>query len=588
VKELSQEARTVLAVVLSMAVIVVWGFFFRPKPLEHPPEPAGAQKTKAPGGASTSSATPAGSATTGRQTSGSAAAASAEPASAPAAPAPPPMAGTKAETLVVESKLYRVELSNQGASARNWQLVQYKDDLGKALNLVHPAVSEQSGKWPLMLAIADAQQQEKANGALYRMEPASGTLQAPTEVNFEWSDGHLAVSKRLKFAQDYIVTLESSVTLDGKPVPHGVAWQGGFGDITAFNAAGQVKVVYSRGGSLTDIATKKAGQSEDGTKPATVTGLSDFAGIMDQYFAAAFLPEGGSGVSLEDWKYDRQITNEGKTETEEVPEVAVGVPDANPMKLRLFVGPKAIAVLEKVHPPLTDLVTFGTFGIIARPLFDFLLWIHRYVANYGWAIVLMTLAINTVLFPLKYRSFHQQIKMQKVMPEIKQIQDRYKKYSMRDPRKQEMNKEVMAVYSREGVNPIGSCLPMVIQMPIWFALYRMLDVAIELRQAPWLGWIHDLSAKDPYYLLPILMTITMYYMQKLTPMTTADPAQQRMMNFMPLFMGFLFFRLASGLVLYILTSNIVATTQQWFLYRVMPEARPDTGKKKGASDKKGK
>ena len=582
-KELSQEARTVLAVVLSMLVIVVWGYFFRPKPLEHPPEPAGAQKTAAPANKGSSGTIPAGGAAPASQPAPTAAAAHEQPAVAPA-----PVAGTTVETLVVESKLYRVQLTNQGASARSWQLVEYKDDLGKALDLVHPAVSEQSGKWPLMLALPDTQQQEKVNGAIYQMTPASGTIQAPAEVEFQWSDGHLAVSKRLKFAADYIVLLETSVTLDGKPVPHAVAWQGGFGDITAFNAAGQVKVVYSRGGSLTDIATKKTGQSEDGTKPATVGGLSDFAGIMDQYFAAAFLPEGGSGVSLEDWKYNRQITNEGKTETEEVPEVAVGVPDANPMKMRLFVGPKAIAVLEKVHPPLTDLVTFGTFGIIARPLFDFLLWIHRYVANYGWAIVLMTLAINTVLFPLKYRSFHQQIKMQKVMPEIKQIQDRYKKYSMRDPRKQDMNKEVMAVYSREGVNPIGSCLPMVIQMPIWFALYRMLDVAIELRQAPWLGWIHDLSAKDPYYLLPILMTITMYYMQKLTPMTTADPAQQRMMNFMPLFMGFLFFRLASGLVLYILTSNIVATTQQWFLYRVMPEAKPDTGKKKGASEKKGK
>jgi len=583
VKELSQEARTVLAVVLSMLVIVVWAYFFRPKPMEHPPEPASAQKT-APA-ATSATANPA---TPERKAPGTQSIAKDTAASAAAAPAPPPVAGAKVETLVVESKLYRVELSNQGASVRSWQLVQYKDDLGKALDLVHPAVSEQSGKWPLMLAISDAEQQKEVNGALYQMTPASGTIHVPAEVDFEWSDGHLAVSKRLKFAEDYIVALETSVTLDGKAMTHSVAWMGGFGDITAFNAAGQVRVVYSRGGSLTDIATKKAGESDDGTKPAAIAGQSDFAGIMDQYFAAAFLPEGGSGVSMEDWKYLRQITNEGKTETEEVPEIAVGVPEAHPLKMRLFVGPKAIAVLDKVNPPLTDLVTFGMFGIIARPLFDFLLWIYRYVANYGWAIVIMTLVINMVLFPLKFRSFHQQIKMQKVMPEIKQIQDRYKKYSMRDPRKQDMNKEVMAVYSREGVNPIGSCLPMIVQMPVLFALYRMLDVAIELRQAPWIWWIHDLSARDPYYLIPIVMTISMYFMQKLTPMTTADPAQQRMMNFMPLFMGFLFFRLASGLNLYMLTSNVVATGQQWFLYRVMPEAKPDTGKKKGASEKKGK
>lgn len=582
-KELSQEARTVLAIVLSMLVIVVWGYFFRPKPLEHPVEPPGAQKTAAPPAAASQGTTLPGVAASGTGPSAPAA-----KGSAPETHAPAPLAASAVESLVVESKLYRVELSNQGASARSWQLVQYKDDVGKALDLVHPAVSQQSGKWPLMLALADSQQETSANSALYQMTPAAGTVQAPAEVEFAWSDGHLAVSKRLKFAVDYVVSIETSVTLDGKPVPHSIAWQGGFGDITAFAAADQVKVVYSRGGSLTDIAAKKTGQSDDPAKPATVSGLSDFAGLMDHYFAAAFLPGGASGVSLEDWRYDREITTEGKKETESVPEIAVGVPGENPLKLRLFVGPKALAVLESVQPPLTDLVTFGTFGIIARPLFDFLLWIHRYVANYGWAIVLMTIAINMVLFPLKWRSFHQQIKMQRVMPEIKQIQDRYKKYSMRDPRKQEMNKEVMAVYSREGVNPVGGCLPMIIQMPIWFALYRMLDVAIELRQAPWVLWLHDLSARDPYYILPILMCITMYLMQKLTPMTTADPAQQRMMNFMPLFMGLLFFKMASGLVLYILTSNVVATIQQWFLYRVMPEAKPETGKKKGAAEKKGK
>ena len=584
-KELSQEARTVLAITLSMLVIVVWGYFYAPKPSGKPGEPPGAQKTAAPSSAATQGTPPAGAAPSKPGARAPAAAAS-------ASQAPPPAARAAAApgSLIVESNFYRVVLSNQGASVRSWQLVQYKDDIGKPLDLIHAPVAEQSGKWPLMLVLDDAQAQAAANSALYEMTPSSGILHAPAQVEFAWSDGHLAVTKRLTFAADYIISIESSVTLDGKPLPHSIAWRGGFGDVTAFAAADQVKVVYSRGGSLTDIAAKKAGDSDNPDRPVTLPGTSDFAGIMDRYFAAAFLPDGQSGVSLQHWKYDREIIVEGKKDTEPVAEVAASAPldPSNSLRLRLFVGPKAVGVLERVQPPLTGLVTFGTFGIVARPLFDFLLWIHRYVPNFGWAIVIMTIAINMVLFPLKYRSFHQQLKMQKVMPEIKQIQDRYKKYSMRDPRKQEMNKEVMAVYSREGVNPVGSCLPMIIQMPIWFALYRMLDVAIELRQAPWMFWLHDLSARDPYYVLPILMTITMYLMQKLTPMTTADPAQQRMMNFMPLFMGFLFFKLASGLVLYILTSNVVATAQQWFLYRVMPEAKPDTGKKKGAPEKKGR
>ncbi len=582
-KEYSQEARTVAAIVLSMLVIVVWGYFFRPKLPSQSPEQPGAQKP-----AASSPAPPQGAAPPTSAAGGTASFAASAASSAPVTAAPAPRAASGVESLVVENKFYHVELSNQGASARSWKLVQYKDDLGKSLDLIHPAVSEQSGRWPLMLVLDDPQLENKINGALYDMTPASGHLQAPADVSFAWSDGRVSVNKRLKFGADYVISVETSVTVDGKTIPHFVAWRGGFGDVTAFAAADQVKVVYSRGGSLTDIAAKKAGDSKEQEKPAVVTGSSDFAGIMDHYFAAVFLPDGQPGISLEHWHYDREITADGKKDTEAVAEIAAGAPGTDPLRMRLFVGPKAVAVLEHNQPPLTSLISFGTFGIIARPLFDFLLWINRYVGNYGWAIVLMTIAINMVLFPLKWRSFHQQLKMQKVMPEIKQIQDRYKKYSMRDPRKQDMNKEVMAVYSREGVNPLGGCLPMVFQMPILFALYRMLDVAIELRQAPWLFWLHDLSARDPYYVLPIILCLTTYFMQKLTPMTTADPSQQRMMTLMPLFMGVIFFKLASGLNLYFLTSNLVATGQQWFLYRIIPNAKPDAGKKKGAAEKKSK
>ena len=578
-KEPSQEIRTVLAVVLSVVVIVVWGYFFRPK-LSPPAEPPAAQKSAGP--EATVQAAPGTPATPGPSSASSAAVAASE-AAAPAA-----RAASAEQVLVVEGGVYRVELSNRGASVRSWQLSKEKDDLGKTLDVVHGVASQQSGRWPLMLALSDHQQEAAINSGLYEMTPSSGTIQAPAEVAFTWSDGHLAVTKRLRFDDSFVVSLETSVTVDGKPVPHFVSWRGGFGDATAFAAADQVKVVYSHAGSLSDIAAKKAGDDKNPGAPVPVSGSYDFAGLVDHYFAAVFLPDGEPGVNLEHWKYDRDVEVDGKKETEAVAEVAAGADSAGLLKMRLFVGPKDLGVLSRVRPPLNDLVSFGSLGIIAKPLFDFLKWIYRYVPNYGWAIVLMTVAINMVLFPLKYRSFQQMLKMQAIMPEVKQIQDRYKKYSMRDPRKQEMNKEVMAVYQREGVNPVGSCLPMVVQMPIWFALYRMLDVAFELRQAPWILWVHDLSSKDPYYVIPILMCVTTYLQQKLTPNTTADPAQQRMMNFMPLFMGFLFMRLASGLNLYILTSNVVGTVQQWFLYQVMPEAKAMNEKKKASLERKKK
>jgi YidC/Oxa1 family membrane protein insertase len=231
-------------------------------------------------------------------------------------------------------------------------------------------------------------------------------------------------------------------------------------------------------------------------------------------------------------------------------------------------------------------VQFGEWlGLMAEPLFYLLKWLHRYVPNWGWAIVALTLAINMLLFPLKVKSYRSMQRMQKVAPEVKQIQERYKKYSMRDPRKAEMNKEIMAIYSREGINPVGGCLPMVLQMPVWLGLYRMLGVTIELRHAPWIFWVRDLSAKDPTYILVIIMALTMYWMQKMTPVTTTDPTQQKMFKLMPvMFAGmFVVYPVSSGLVLYILTQNVVGMLQQWYLNRTHPapeSAKIQRGKKK--------
>ncbi len=245
-------------------------------------------------------------------------------------------------------------------------------------------------------------------------------------------------------------------------------------------------------------------------------------------------------------------------------------------------GPKNLDELKAIRPPLNELVQFGWLTIIAEPLFYLLRWMHTWIPNYGWAIVVMTIGLNMVLFPLKIKSQRSMQKMQKVGPEVRAIQDRYKKYSMRDPRKAKMNEEVMAVYSREGINPLGGCLPMALQMPIWYGLYRMLTVTIELRHAPWIGWLHDLSARDPYYILPILMAVTMYIAQKMTPTPATDASQQRMMALMPIMFGgmFIVFPVASGLVLYILTSNLVNMAQQWFLNRTAPMPTTKALKKK--------
>jgi YidC/Oxa1 family membrane protein insertase len=200
-------------------------------------------------------------------------------------------------------------------------------------------------------------------------------------------------------------------------------------------------------------------------------------------------------------------------------------------------------------------------------LFLWLKWMHTFVPNWGWAILLQTLIINLALLPLRLSQMKSMLKMQRVAPQIKSIQEKYKKYSLRDPRKAEMNEEISALYKKEGVNPAGGCLPLIIQMPFLFAYYRMLNVAMDLRHAPWL-WIHDLSSPDPHYILPIAIVVTMFFMQRMTPQGGMDPAQQKMMNLMmPLMMGYISFNLPAGLGLYWAMGQLIGIVQQAALNR---------------------
>ena len=552
--EMSPERRALLAFVLSIIILLVWSRFY--KPPAPAPQPVASQQMSHPGQPVIPSAPPAASSTA---------------TAASAAPAAGAKAADKEAIYIVESPLYRVEFSNRGAVVQSWQLKKYSDDQKPphVLDLVNAQTSKQLGTWPFSLVLDDPQLQDMANSALYQVNPSQNSVQAPAEITFEWSDGRLAVSKHLKFSTGYLFNLDVSATLDGKPLSVAVAWRGGFGDVNAYKAAQTLNVFYSTNGKLNTLAYKKLGVSSHPEQRMEQPGTMEYVGIEDQFFTAAFLSN-GTGLDLWHWAEQRDVTDGDKTEKEPVAEMAASTPAPGPLSARVYVGPKDLAQLEALQPPLEDLVQFGWTGIIAKPLFEVLKWIYRYVPNYGWAIVLLTLAINLALFPLKMKSWRSMQRMQKVAPEVESIKQKYQKYGMTDPRKKKMNEEMMAIYQREGINPMGSCLPMLFQMPIWWALYRMLQGAIELRHAPWMGWIHDLSAHDPYYILPILMTVTMYLMQKMTPVTTVDPMQQKMMTLMPLMFGIFFFTLSSGLVLYIFTSNLVGMGQQWYLNRTAP------------------
>jgi YidC/Oxa1 family membrane protein insertase len=589
--KLTHELRIVVASLLSLVVILLWAKFFGPKP------PANLPQANRP--AQTAPATPGGHTPTAASPGDKSAPSSKAPASSMSGvvqAATLPKADTEERTIVVENDLYRVEFSNRGAVVKSWQLKKYMDDAKPphVLDLVHADAAKQTGGWPFAVALNDAEQESSANNALYQVSTAATTLHAPADAEFSWSDGHLEITKRFHFDHSYAVRVETSAKFNSAPIPAGTSWLGGFGDVTVTNPRpiDTVSAFYTENGKLTIIAAKKL-DGPDKWPHGVWQGGKDWAGIQDRYFAAVFLPPSGAPpgtIQARYWRDSHAVPEEGKETEEPVPQIQTAT-SAQPLTLRVFVGPKDYDVLKKMNPPLHSLVNFGWLEIIADPLFHGLKWIHSYIPNWGWAIVVLTLIINMLLFPLKYSGYKTSLKMQRVAPEIKQLQEKYKKYSMRDPRKAEMNKEVMAVYSREGINPVGGCIPQLLQMPIWFALYRALQGTIEMRHAPWFGWIRDLSAKDPYYILPVLMGFSMYLASKMTPMTATDPQQQAMMKFMPIGMSAMFVVIPypSGLAVYILTSGLVGVAQQWWLNRrhpLQPAAPTQARGKNGKSKKK--
>jgi YidC/Oxa1 family membrane protein insertase len=571
------ELRILVASLLSFGVIILWAKYFGPKP---PIQPSQANRP-----AVTAPATPSPAASPAANPS--------QTTAAPATVAPlaastiPVKSDSQERTIVVENSLYRVEISNRGGVVKSWQLKNYKDDSKpqRVLDVVHPEASQQTGGWPFSVILDDTQLQNTANQGLFQISSDSVNLHAPADVVLTWSDGHLEVTKHFKFDHSYVVRVETSAKFNGNPIKAGIGWLGGFGDLTVTNPAPveTVQTYYSEGGKVSTFLYKKLDDLEK-WGPGLWQGGKGFVGIEDRYFTAAFLPASGAGGPLETryWKAWRTVKVNGQDSAEPVPQVAAATP-TQPLDLRLYVGPKDYDELKKMSPPLHGLINFGWLEFIAEPLFHGLKWLHGYIPNWGWAIVVLTLVINMLLFPLRISSYKTTLKMQRVAPEIKSIQDKYKKYSMRDPRKAEMNKEVMAIYSREGINPVGGCFQMFLQMPVWIGLNTALRYSIEMRQATWL-WIVDLSSRDPLYVLPVLMGVSMYLVSKMTPMTSTDPQQQMMMKIMPVTMAAIFMisPISSGLAVYILTSSVVGIAQQWYLNRTHPvpaPVKPARGKK---------
>jgi YidC/Oxa1 family membrane protein insertase len=482
-------------------------------------------------------------------------------------------AGSEVET-VVENPLYKITFTNRGAQVKSWILKKYKDEDGHPLDLVNKNTAKFG--LPLSLFTYDEKLRNQINSALY-VASASGNIAAPAELTFEYADGGTTVHKTFQFGDSYVISVETSVTQNGQTVPAYPTWPAAFGDeLTAPSYAAE-KVEYLADGKVERLAAKKVSNGN------TLRGPFNWAGTQDQFFAAIFLPDNpdtAAMVTLHDAitvPKDPKKPDPNSVNRYEVLGAAVG-DSSGVTRERLFVGPKALEVLESVRsntapgqmdgPDLRGTVDFGFFSIIARPLFLWLKWTHEHMAsNWGVSIIILTVIINLALLPLRIFSMRSALKMQKLQPQMKAIQERYKKYPMRDPKRQEMNAEIGELYKREGVNPAGGCLPLLIQMPFLWAFYTMLGNAIELRQAPFL-WLHDLASPDKLFIMPIVIVISTYLMQKMTPSSGMDPKQQQMMTLMmPLMIGWFSFNLPSGLSVYWTVGNIIGIGQQYIMNR---------------------
>jgi YidC/Oxa1 family membrane protein insertase len=554
------EKRLIAAFALSVLILLGWSLIA--KKFFPPPQPQ-AVATPAPAAAAPPGAE-----------------AAATPAASPApaaqeVPGVPAVAATAEQEIRLATNLAEIVLTNKGGRVLSWKLKQF-ESAGRSVDFVSSA-ARRDDLLPLALAFDDRAILPGINAELFavtRTEDASGG----TRVDFRWSDGGgSVVEKSFVFhAGDPLVDVEVKTVDRGRTVTSRLTWGPGFEVEDPEHRSntyyhGQALVYDGR------LVTRYAQRKIDTTIAIPETAHLQWAGLEDQYFTALVLPAGGGGaVTLAPFSQSALATA-GKKVPEDLastPVIAVSIPEG---KAQLFVGPKNFGLLTSLGHGLEKAVWFSSYAPIyacAKPIFLALRFVHdHWAANYGVAIILLTIGLRVLLFPLNQYSMVKMRKvagdMQRVQPKLKAIQAKYKK--SKDPEaRAKLNTETMELYKREGVNPFGGvsgCLPLLIQMPILWAFFDVLTATVELRGAPFFGWIKDLTHPDPFWITPILMGGTMFVQQKMTPTANVDPQQQRMMLFMPVIFTVMFGSLPSGLVLYYFVNNLLGIGQQWLVNR---------------------
>lgn len=472
--------------------------------------------------------------------------------------------------IVVETSKVRAVFSNRGARIVHWILKEFRNDAGEPLDLVPGDAGDATIK-PFSLSLDDAATTARLNDAIYRVtvdgNPAAGTVDvtaSPQTIVFEAAaaDG-LTVTKTFSLEPtSYVIGFSATVRAGEQELNPAIHWGPGLGDDIARTRPASF---FSPAYTLPAQAVVYRDGDVDRMDPATsgsLEGPFKYVGIDDHYFAAVLINEPGDrAVRIEYQPLLVPAANDPATVSKYV-SVAVRLATP-PVTTRFFYGPKVFEELRAIDPELTRAINFGIFSWLAVPLLGALKWVQGFVGNWGWSIVVLTILINLAMFPLRHKSVVSMRKMQEIQPQMKAIQDRYAKYKVTDPERQKMNTEVMALYKSKGVNPASGCVPMLLTLPFLIAFYSMLQMAIEIRGANFMGWITNLSAPDPFYILPIAMGAVQFWQTRLQPIG-GDPTQRKIMMFMPLMFALMSFSFPSGLVLYWLVSTLFTIVQQYF------------------------
>jgi YidC/Oxa1 family membrane protein insertase len=540
------EKRLLLAALLSLGVLLLWEAV-APKP--SPPNSRPGQSAPTPSAVREA------------------------PQPAPAAPelAPPPagkIGAAAEERVVVDLPLYRATFSNKGAVLTSFVLKKYDDDQGNPLELVHHG--EPNAPLPFSLDFrSDAAAEKAANGSLYRVERSFSA--GEQILLFQSAAEGRSFEKRFRLGRGYLIQVEMTARGVGEPFVFGF----GPGLRNLSEKEKQNRFIGGSGGLIFDGDGIHSFSPEKVAKNPFHEKLlkGGYVGLEDNYFLAALLPAEPATARLDASGAEHKV------------ELRAGLETSESLVAQLYLGPKELEVLSSVNLHLEETVRFRAMGlplgVIARPLIWLMKASYRYVIpNWGVAILVATFLIRLLLFPLMHKSYVGMKKMQKLQPKMNAIREKYKKARTDAEQRNKMNQELMALYQAEGYNPMSGCLPMIIQMPILLAFYVILERMIELRHAPFAFWIHDLSAKDPTYVLVILMTASMFLQQKMTP-AVADPAQRRIFLFMPLMWGFFLKDMPSGLVLYWLFSNLLTIGQQLIINRLTAEEPAPRRRPKG-------